>query len=214
MAIYAKATGQDFENELLPAGNHTAVCYGMVDLGTHETEFSGVKSMKRQVRVVWELSNKKKVFDESRGEEPLSAGKNFTLSMHEKSGLRKFIETWRGKKYTPEQAASVDITKLLGVPCMLSIIHGVNETTGKDYAQISSATLLEEGSAPPKQHNKSYEFSLDEFKQEDFDMLPKWLQEKISVSVEYKAMLNPSGSTFAQPATTFTDDDGEGSIPF
>jgi len=173
MGIVAKSSGQDFENELLPAGTHTAVCYAMIDLGTQDTEFNGVKSKKRQVRIVWELTDERKVFDEARGEEPLSAGKNFTLSMHEKAGLRKFIENWRGTKYSDSEAEAVEITVLLGVPCLLSIAHGKNETTGKEYAQINSASKLIKGMAKPAQHNPSYFFSLDDYDQYRFDKLPR-----------------------------------------
>ena len=220
MGIVAKSNGQDFENELLPAGSHVAMCYAMIDLGTQETEFGGVKSKKRIVRVVWELSDEKKVFDEARGEEPLSAGKNFTLSMHEKATLRKFIENWRGKKYSEKEAEAVDITVLLGVPCMLSISHGVNETSGKEYAQINSASLLPKSMPKPKLHNKSYFFSLDEFEQTRYDALPKWLQEKIALSDEYKALTAPVASQAKMPEpipqTTYsegTEDDGS-DIPF
>lgn len=212
MGIIAKSNGQDFENELLPAGSHVALCYAMVDLGTQETEFSGEKSKKRQVRVVWELSDEKKVFDEARGEEPLSAGKNFTLSMHEKAGLRKFMENWRGLKYTEQQAEAVDITTMLGKACLLSISHGTNEKSGKEYAQINSASLLPKSLTKPAPHNNPYFFSLDEFDQAVYDKLPKWLQEKIALSDEYKAIVSGKGEL--PPVTTFNEEDSEDSLPF
>ncbi|MCF0059897.1 hypothetical protein MUK70_11660 [Dyadobacter chenwenxiniae] len=213
MGIIAKSNGQDFENELLPAGSHVALCYAMVDLGTQETEFNGEKSKKRQVRVVWELSDEKKVFDETRGEEPMIAGKNFTLSMHEKAGLRKFMENWRGLKYTEQQAEAVDITTMLGKACLLSISHGTNEKSGKEYAQINSASLLPKSMPKPTPHNKPYFFSLDEFEQEVYDKLPKWLQEKIALSEEYKAIAGSQGKQEKEPVMAEEESD-DSDLPF
>ncbi len=175
------------EKELLPAGSHIAVCYGMIDLGTHKISFKGVDKVRRQVRLVWELTEELRTFKEEKGLEPLSAGKTFTLSMYEKAGLRIFMEGWRGEKYTKEQAEAVDITKMLGVPCMLNITHGENDK-GEKYASITSATLMHKSMAKPVQHNPSYFFSLDEYNEEQFQHLPKWLQEKIAESPEYKAI--------------------------
>jgi len=215
MGIIAKSSGENFENELLPAGSHIAVCYGMIDMGTQETTFNGEKKQKRQVRIVWELSELKKVFDESKGEEPFSAGKTFTLSMSDKASLRKFIEGWRGKGYTKEEAEAVDITVLLGVPCMLNIVNGTNQE-GKEYASIASAAMMHKSIPKPQQHNPSYFFSLDEFDQAKYDSLHKWLQEKIALSPEYQAIKNPvklPASQTPAPVLVISNDDDD-TIPF
>jgi hypothetical protein len=44
--------------------------------------------------------------------------KEFTLSMHEKSTLRQFLESWRGKAFTEKEALSFDVTALIGKPCL------------------------------------------------------------------------------------------------
>lgn len=191
MGIVAKSgNSDDQEKELLPAGSHVAVCYGMIDLGTQKITFKGVEKSRRQVRIAWELSEHLRTFKEENGAEPVTAGKTFSLSMYEKAGLRTFMEGWRGKKYTKEEAEAVDITKMLGVACMLNIAHGANDN-GEQYASVTGATLMHPSIPKPVQHNPSYFFSLDEYNEEQYLHLPKWMQEKIAESPEYKAIKNP-----------------------
>ena len=55
---------------------------------------------------------------------PLIASQFFTLSMHEKASLRKFLEAWRGKAYTEEQAREgVDVELMVDVPALIQVTH-------------------------------------------------------------------------------------------
>ena len=93
----------------------------MIELGHIDTEFNGEKKKAHKVMLTWELPEELAVFNEDKGPEPYSVSKTYTLSMHEKSTLRKDLESWRGKGFTELEAAKFDITKLLGVPCLLTI---------------------------------------------------------------------------------------------
>ncbi|MHA1379626.1 MAG: hypothetical protein ACTSRG_14730 [Candidatus Helarchaeota archaeon] len=45
------------------------------------------------------------------------------MSLHAKATMRKFLESWRGKKFTKEELEGFDLQKILGKPCQLQIIH-------------------------------------------------------------------------------------------
>lgn len=47
-----------------------------------------------------ELPTELRVFSEKKGEQPLVIDKEYTLSMAEKSNLRKDLKLWRGKEFT------------------------------------------------------------------------------------------------------------------
>jgi hypothetical protein len=178
--------------EPIPAGTYLARCYSMVQIGTVEEEFQGIKKNVNKVRITWELPTEMKVFNPEKGEQPQAISKEFTLSMHEKSSLRGFLTSWRGKGFTEDEAKAFDVTRLLGVPCMLSIVH---EPGKKDpsriYDKIASVSTVMKGVVMPAQINQSFEFTLENFEQNKFDSLPDFLKDKIRQSKEYKTIISP-----------------------
>ena len=158
--IEATSSGSDFKP--VDAGTYVARCYSMVHIGTVEQEYMGEKKDMNKVRITWELPTE--LYKTEEDEKPFSVSKEFTLSMHEKANLRKFLEGWRGKGFSEDEAKKFDITKLLGVPCMISIIHKTSKQ-GKVYAEITSASALPKGLECPPQINPNFEFTYTPFSQ-------------------------------------------------
>ncbi len=108
-------------------GPHVAVCSKIVDLGVQDGPFGN----KHQVLVEFEVPDERVKFVNDEGAEieaPKTIGKFYTFSLAEKSTLRKDLESWRGKAFTDDDLMDSggnpnwDISKLLGVPCQLSVI--------------------------------------------------------------------------------------------
>ena len=186
------ATNDSKPRELVPAGNHIARCYQMIHLGTHlEKDQKGNEKLMNKVKIAWELPGEMRVFDETKGEQPMSISKDYTLSMYEKANLRKDLEGWRGKGFTDEQAKEFDITVLLGKPCMLNVIHKTSGA-GNEYAMINSISGMPKSITCPPQINTNFEFNFtDKFDLKVLDSLADWLKSKIKESSEYKAINNP-----------------------
>lgn len=183
MAIIAtNEGGSGFEP--IEAGTYAARCVSMVHIGTIKGTFEGQEKIQNKVRLTWELPTELKVFKEENGEQPYFVSKDFTISMHEKATLRKFLEAWRGKGFSEDEAKSFDITVLLGKPCMLSVIHKSKD--GRTYAEISSLSSLPKGMTVPDQISPTFEFSWAEFDQAKFDSLADWLKAKMKTSKEYE----------------------------
>lgn len=187
MAIIAENTGT--KREPIPQGNYVARCYQMIEIGTVQEEYDGQKRVLRKVRFGWELPTELRVFNEEKGEQPLVISNEYTISMHEKSKLRAMLQSWRGKVFAEEEAKSFDLTKLLGVPCMLNIIH--NETPNGTYANIASVSPMFKGMECPKQINETFVLSYDTFDYGKYMLLPDFIKTKMQSSLEFQALNSP-----------------------
>ena len=108
-------------------GLHAAVLVDAVDLGQLETPWGA----KHKVSLIFELQT----VDEDGKHYVI--GKRFTRSLNDKATLRKFLEKFRGSKYTPsELTEGVDLENLIGMSATLFIVH--NETEERTYANIES----------------------------------------------------------------------------
>lgn len=163
-----------------PAGSHMARCFSIIDLGTQETPYGDF----HKVRITWELPEEKAVFKEENGEQPFVLSRDYTLSLYEKANLRHDLESWRGRAFTEEELKGFDISKLIGTPCMLSVIHKTTDK-GKTFANISSVSALPKGMKVPPQINASVEYAITDGENDVFRALPEWLQKKIQSAQEW-----------------------------
>ena len=207
------AAGGDFE--IAPEGVFLARCYKMVDVGTQTiTSQFGTKES-RQIYLYWEL------LADDEGEEvrmddgqPFSIFNSYKLSMHQKSNLRKHLEAWRGKKFTEEEAADFDLSKLLGQACKLQIVHTDSKDGQRTYANIAAIMTSKK---KPEGVNELVSFSISDPDMEVFNDLPEWLQNKIEESPEWQeddddseeqaAPAAPAKTAKAVPANGGEDDD-------
>lgn len=180
-----KATQNDGASSIAPSGTHVARCYQIIHIGTIADSYQGEPRMVNKVRIVFELPDCLAIFQKDKGEQPYSLGQDFTLSMHEKSGLRKFVQTWLGKTMTDREANNFDITTLLGSDCMLTVMHK-ESASGKVFANIQGISSLMKGLVVPEPINEPF---LLDYDSPDFDeklsTLPEWLQVKVMSSMEY-----------------------------
>jgi len=186
------ATNTQIQRELIPAGNYIARCYQMIEIGTVKETILGKEKIIPKVRIGWELPTEIKVFKDENGEQPCVISKEYTLSMAEKANLRIALKSWRGKDFTEEEAKSFDITKLLGVPCMINIIHKTSKDGLKVYEEISGITPIPKGIECPPQYNKTLLLSYDSFDVEVFNKLPDFIRNKMTGSLEYVAIQSPN----------------------
>lgn len=210
MAITATNNG-GAPRQLIPTGNYVARCYRMIHIGTVEEVILGEKKVLNKVRIGWELPTEMRVFSEDKGEQPLVIDKEFTLSLHEKSALRAVLKSWRGKDFTEDEAKAFDITKLLGVQCMINIIHKPSKKDpSKIYEEIAGITSMPKGLTAPEQINPTFVLSYDEWSEAKFSTLPDFIKNKMMSSMEYSAMVNPAHTEIKDVHEAANDDD----LPF
>ena len=189
MSIIAQPTNGG-SGQTVPAGTHVARCYQIIHIGTIFDTYQGEERLVNKVRLVFELPLETSDF--GKGEQPFSIGRDFTLSMHEKSGLRSFVQSWLGYSLSDSEAAKFDISTLISKEAMVSVMHRA-AATGRVYADLKTASPLAKGMVCPPQVNESF---LLDYDSQDFDFLfrslPEWLQNKISSSKEFSDRLERS----------------------
>jgi hypothetical protein len=116
-----------------PEGVHQAVCVDVVDLGTIPG-FGGKPQHK--VVIVWQIDEKRE------DGERFLLFKRYTLSLNEKSNLRKDLEAWRGRAFTRDEEMGFDVETVIGVNCMANVQHRQSQDGTKTYANVVSLTPL------------------------------------------------------------------------
>ena len=176
------------KREIVPSGTHIARCYSMIHIGTVEWEYNGETKYTNKVRLTFELPHEMRDF--SGEDKPMVISKEYTLSLHEKSNLRRDLEGWRGKSFTNQELLSFDITDVLGSSCNISIIHKTSKS-GNEFAQIGSISGMSKGTQCPEQFNESFVFNYeDNFDSEWIEQQPEWVQDQIKNTDEYKSKMN------------------------
>src|SRR4030042_5723844 len=200
MGIIVKEEGMKMPP--VPEGVHPGVCYAVYDLGTHFNEKFAKRS--RSCLIIWELPEER-IEIERDGERlnlPRVVSRKYGMSLHEKADLRKHLESWRGRAFTAEEKEGFDITKLLGVNCMIQIIH--NDSDGKVYANVKNVLPLYKGMPVREPENTPRFFSLQD-RMDIPEDTPDWIKEIIQESEEWQASVGGP-----QPETPIQDDD----VPF
>lgn len=194
--------GKDFEQA--SAGNHVARCVGMIDLGTQQSDYQGKTTHARKIVLRFELPNELIADGEYAGR-PFIVGKFYTASLSEKANLRKDLESWRGRPFTPEELAGFDSKNILDKPCMVNVVH-----TEKGKAKIASIAPIPKGMQTPPRINDILYFSLerDEFDGKIYEGLSDFYKGEILKSPEW-AELQGKPTKSAKHFDDFKDD-----IPF
>ena len=180
----------------VPAGAYIGRCYSLVDLGTQLTTGQYGEKLQHKLRIGWELFGEDDegnplTIDVDGKEMPLTITKGYTVSLHEKSGLRRDLAAWRGKDFTDDEAKGFDVSKLIGAYCMVNVT--TSETNGKTYSNVAGLTPLPgalKNSKPPAIHENVI-FDLDNPNMEVFNKFHEKLQDAIKRSPEWAKFNKP-----------------------
>jgi len=178
------------KSDPVPAGTHHAVCYGIIAVGTQPSE----KFTPRQkIIVCFEIPAERITIKDQ--DLPRGISKRYTLSLNEKSSLRKDLQSWRGKPFTQEELNGFDVSKVIGSNCLISVLH--SDRAGAIYADISGISALPRQMASVRPENQPLYFNLIEAidlakKTGNTDVnwpseLPAWVQKICSQADEYLA---------------------------
>jgi hypothetical protein len=217
MSLIAKETGGTII-EPIPAGTYTAVCYGVIDLGTHTNPVFNKDAHK--VLVQWEIPSV--LIDVERDGEmvslPRAISKKYTMSLHQKAALRHDLESWRGQAFTADELAGFNVGKLIGAACMVCLVHEPSKDGSRMYANIKSIMALPKGSKRPKPVNDTMVFEIPDNAEPGFDIpedkMPEWIVKLIQESKEYRGEMAgrvPAGMPDEDKAPGADEDDN---LPF
>lgn len=205
MSLTAKDSGS--ARVLVPAGSHVAVCVGVYDLGTQTDAFDGKPKVAMKCWIDFQLTE-----ENSPDGHPVTIGSFFSVSLHEKATLRKFLDSWRGRPFTPDELKGFHLGKLLGAPCMLNVIHNT-KPDGSIRDKIAAIMTLPKGMNKPTPTIKPLMLELEPgIDRQAFEALPDFLKVIAAKSPEYTKVFvrSGAGAEVGAPPTT----EGNDQIPF
>lgn len=201
--IASDSGGGNFKR--VPPGAYIGRCYSLIDLGTQLTSGQFGEKLQHKLRIGWELFGEDEngealTIDVAGKDMPLTITKGYTVSLHEKSALRRDLAAWRGKDFTEDEAKGFDVAKLIGAYCMVNCT--VSETGGKTYTNVAGLTPLPGAlkNVKPDPVHANVKFDLDEPDMKVFATFHAKLQEAIQRSPEWIAYQRKNGSIPAIPA--------------
>jgi hypothetical protein len=207
MATYASDSGgKDFDP--VPEGSHLAVCDMFVDLGLQDSNYNGQHKTQHKIYLRWQIPSLRMKWtkDEVEHEGPMAIGSKFTLSLHEKASLRKILQSWRGKAFTPDELKKFDVTTILGKPCLITVTHEPKDGGGV-YANVGAVAKLPPGVPAPELEGEPLIYDADN--RGTFEKLRPWLQDAIRAQKTEDDPPEQRGGDMA-PAYADLDDD----VPF
>lgn len=129
-----------------PEGAYPAIMIDLIDHGDVQVQYQGRVQLKHKVTFRFYCG------EDFTGDDgvlrPLWVDHRLTLSLSAKGNMRPFIESWRGKKFSDEEAKGFKVAVLLGKPCLIQVAHNV--TPDKTWANIQSVMKLPKGMVAPE----------------------------------------------------------------
>lgn len=192
-----------------PAGAHTAVCIGFVDMGTQPSFYEDGKPA-HKVRITWELDEQ---MDDGR---PFTISKTYTWSMNDRATLRSHLESWRGRPFKKEDFGQngFDTKNLLLKPCTLTVQH--KDVNGQERALVAGVAPVMKGVKAFTPTNPPIYLSLDagSFDAKVLEGLGEKTQEAIRSTPEYAALISVKNGNDKYSDNAAHSDDLDDEIPF
>lgn len=215
MPLYAKKP-QETNLEPIQPDTYQAVCYAVVDIGTHHNEVFDTKQ--RKIVLIWELPELDIDFEKDGQKQTVkrSISKQYTLSLSEKANLYKDLLSWRGVPFTPEELEGFDVRKVAGINCLLSIVNEPSKDGKKIYSKIASISKLMKTMPSVKPEHEIVTYSIQDDGIDNIPQnLPEWLVKEIKKSLEYQGIMDARQSGgFDEQAADNYDPNNPDDIPF
>ena len=179
MEFIAKSEG----NTSIPKlenGVYTAISSMMIDLGGQKSILDS--NIRRKFIMVWNIVGE--FIEVNKKQLPRVMSKEYTLSLNEKSNLRKDLQAWRGQAFTEDELQGFDILKIMNKPCQLQIIN--EEKNGKTYNNISAIMAMTKGMNVELLKETTVFITNNAETWNNWEKIPKWIQEKIKKSEGYE----------------------------
>jgi hypothetical protein len=140
MSLIVKDNGSGGDFTPAPEGQFQGVCVDVEDLGISTKDYGQGPKEVDELRVVLQL----KVTDAQGQEIKTEQGgryivsRTFTKSLSQKSNLRPFLESWRGRKFTQDELDGFNVEKLVGANALVQVVHNISKKNGNKYANIQT----------------------------------------------------------------------------
>ena len=171
--------------EPLEAGAYPAICSAIIDIGMQYNKAFD----KENHKVIITFESPSETYETEEGTKSRSISGEYTLSLSDRSNLRRMLEAWRGRAFTPEELEGFDLENILGLPCLVTIVNETNLNTGKTYSNIGGVSKMMKGLPTPVGREEPLLFDLmADNMTAILPTLPEWIKNKIFESSTYKEL--------------------------
>ncbi len=183
--------GNRVEQPVLDAGTYPCRLVQVLDLGIQpQRPYQGQeKPPAHEIMLTYEFLDEFMIDENGDEQEDKPRWLSETMPFHSLQA-DKARSTKRYYALDPNEACEGDFTKLVGTPCLVTIVNnaGKGKNAGKIYSNIANVAAMRERDAQkaPDLVNPPKVFVLDEPDMEVFGSLPQWLQDKIKENLEFK----------------------------
>ena len=168
---------------LITSGQHSAICNGVVDLGTQTRMFHGKPSIGRKLMMFFNVLDQ---IDPKSGK-ALGIAHMRSATMGPRALLRRDVESWLGSFADQGAANDFDLRRLVGRQCQLVIKHTDNQVAPS--AVIDAILPPLSNVATSVAMNDNLYFSLDKPDMYAFEQLPGRVQRMIESSPEWRSVV-------------------------
>lgn len=153
---------------LISEGEHNAVCFAIAAVGQQKTSFG---NMQDKLYLGFEIDD---------NGTHKSLWQPYTLSLNSNSTLRSALTNWRDKGFTSEELKGFSLSKLLGVPCRITITNATGKN-GRTYSNIGRHGVdIRKATEKMDSQFEQFIFDNDDPVKENFDKLPKYIQSMVN----------------------------------
>lgn len=195
--------------EPIPEGDQLARCIKMTHLGRIANKYQDGKI---QDKVILTFEFPEHIIEEGEFKgKPMVLSSEYTLSLHEKSTLRKHVDKWRGKDLTEQEANALNIAVLIGQPCVIYIEHNKSKDGTKTYANIDKIKPAKKDA--PEQMTKGEIINIKNLEQH-WETLSDYTKRKFEESLDFQEAY-PNGISTQEPKQEAVEvEDTEEPLPF
>lgn len=170
---------------LITAGQHPAICTGVVDLGTQTSIFDGKPSIGRKLMVFFNVLDQVN----PKSGKPLGIAEMRSATMHPQARLRRDVEGWLGAFADQGAANDFDLKQLVGRQCQLIIKHTDNQVAPRPIIKAILPPMSNVITSLAMNDDNMY-FSLDKPDMYTFEQLPGRVQRMIEASPEWQTIVS------------------------
>lgn len=179
MEFIAKSEGNS-NIPKLENGVYTALSSMLIDIGFQKSVLDN--NIRRKFMMVWTIVGE--FIEVNKEQLPRVMSKEYTLSLNEKSNLRKDLQAWRGQAFTEEELQGFDLLTVMNKPCQLQIIN--EEKNGKTYNNISAIMAMPKGMTVEPLQETTVFITNNPETWNNWEKIPKWIKEKIKKAEGYE----------------------------
>lgn len=207
MGLSNPTGGNRTPRPLIPMGPQPAICYGIIDLGTHTDMTPWGEKKAPKVMFLWEFPMlPEMVFDETKGSQRLGQIQEYTFYSDDKANLAKALKAWRGVQKID---LAKDLPAYLGKGCQLMIEQYPSKKDGEIKNRIMSggSIIMPPAADYGQAKNPLVFFDTDNFSWDAFHKLYPFVQTKLRKCAEWNGLLQKHG---AEPANPYANQQGNG----